>query len=84
MGARCSKSPRAHRNFVRRFFPSLADERGSEVVEFGLVLLPLMAFVFLIIDVAWLCFAQESLQYAVETGVRAAVTSYVPGGFTGS
>ncbi len=83
MGARCSKSPRARRNFLRRFLPKLADETGSEIVEFGLVLLPLMAFVFLIIDVAWLCFAQESLQYAVETGVRSAVTSYVPNGFSG-
>ena len=83
MGARCFKLPRAHARFVRRFFPSLADETGSEIVEFGLVLLPLMAFVFLIMDVGWICLAQESLQYAVETGVRAAVTGYVPGGFTG-
>jgi len=73
MGARCYKPPRARRSFVRHFLPNLADETGSEIVEFGLVLLPLMAFVFLIIDVAWICFAQESLQYAVETGVRAAV-----------
>ncbi len=58
---------------------SFADEAGSELVEFGLVLLPLLAFVFLIIDVAWMCFAQESLQHAVQVGIRAAVTSYVPG-----
>lgn len=39
-----------------------------------------MAFVFLIIDVAWICFAQSSLQHAVQAGVRSAVTSYVPPG----
>jgi Flp pilus assembly protein TadG len=59
------------------------DETGSEVVEFGLVLLPLLAFVFLIMDVAWMCFAQASLQHAVQVGVRAAITSYLPTGATG-
>ncbi len=73
MGARCSSLPRARRKFVRPFFSNLADETGSEIVEFGLVLLPLLAFVFLIMDVAWICFAQASLQHAVQTGVRAAV-----------
>ncbi len=73
MGARCFKPPRARRAFLRRFFPVFSDEAGSQIVEFGLVLLPLMAFVFLIIDVAWICFAQASLQHAVQMGVRAAV-----------
>ncbi len=58
----------------------MADEAGSQIVEFGLVLLPLMASLFLIMDVAWLCFAQASLQFAVQSGVRAAVSGYVPAG----
>lgn len=61
---------------------TLSDEAGSEVVEFGLVLLPLIGFVFLIMDVAWICFAQASLQHAVQVGVRAAITSYIPQGVT--
>jgi Flp pilus assembly protein TadG len=56
------------------------EETGSQVIEFGLVLLPLMAFVFLIIDVAWICFAQASIQHAVQVGVRAAVTNTLPNG----
>ena len=61
-----------------RFFTRFKDETGSEVVEFGLVLLPLLAFLFLIMDVAWICFAQASLQHAVQVGVRAAVVNPVP------
>jgi len=52
------------------------------VIEFGLVLLPLLAFLFLIMDIAWICFAQSSLQHAVQVGVRAAVSGYVPTGTT--
>ena len=59
------------------------DETGSELVEFALVILPLMAFVFLIMDIAWICFAQASLQHAVQVGVRSAVTSYMPTGVSG-
>ena len=50
------------------------------MIEFGLVLLPLLAFLFLIMDIAWICFAQSSLQHAVQVGVRAAVSGYVPAG----
>ena len=65
---------------IRASKGAFSDEAGSQIVEFGLVLLPLMAVTFLITDVAWICFAQASLQHAVQAGVRAAVTSYVPGG----
>jgi Flp pilus assembly protein TadG len=54
---------------------STNPERGSEIVEFGLVMLPLLAFVLLIIDIAWILFAQSTLQHAVSEGVRYAVTS---------
>jgi TadE-like protein len=55
-----------------------SKEAGSQAVEFSLILLPLLAFVFLIIDVSWICFASASLQHAVQIGVRAAVSGYVP------
>ncbi len=55
--------------------PSSKFERGSEVIEFGLVIMPLLAFVLLIADVAWVLFAQSTLQYAASEGVRYAVTS---------
>lgn len=52
-----------------------AGQRGSEVVEFGLVSLPLLAFVFLILDACWVLFAQATLSNAARMGVRYAITS---------
>ena len=79
MLARWNNSPGsdALSTLVRSFAP-FKDETGSQIVEFGLVLLPLLAFLFLIIDIAWICFAQSSLQYAAQMGVRAAVVNPVP------
>ena len=70
---------------LRAQFPIAAflDETGSQIVEFGLVILPLMGVLFLIMDVSWICFAQMSLQHAVQVGVRSAVTGYMPSGFGG-
>jgi len=59
---------------------SLGSEKGSEIVEFGLVILPLLAFVFLIMDTAWVLFAQSTLQHAVCEGVRYAVTGQTMAG----
>lgn len=53
----------------------LRREKGAQTVEFGLIFLPLLGVLFLIIDVSWLVFAQGSLQWAVQQGVRYAVTS---------
>ncbi len=66
-----------------RFFSRWGNETGSQTIEFGLVLLPLLAFLFLICDIAWICFAQSSLQYAVQMGVRAAVVNPAPPQGTG-
>lgn len=52
----------------------LRDDSGSEIVEMGFVMIPLIGVVFLIMDVCWVCFAQEMLQHAVQVGVRSAVT----------
>lgn len=59
---------------------SLNSEKGSEIVEFGLVIVPLLAFILLIVDIAWVLFAQSTLQYAVSEGVRYAVTSQTMSG----
>ncbi len=52
-------------------------QRGSQVVELSLVLLPLCALIFLILDIAWAFYVKATLQNAVREGVRYAVTSQV-------
>lgn len=58
------------RNKVRR-------ERGSVFVEFSLVLIPLLAVMFLTIDLAWILFGWASLQEGVREGVRWGVTGEI-------
>jgi len=48
--------------------------RGSEIVEFSLVLLPLFAMTAVLVDTAWAIFAKSALQRAVRMGVREGVT----------
>ncbi len=45
-------------------------ERGAEIVEFGLVLIPMLALMFLAVNTAWAFFARATLQEAVREGVR--------------
>ena len=49
-------------------------EAGAEIVEFGLVMVPMFGILFLIVDLSWMLFARATLQYAVREGVRYAVT----------
>jgi Flp pilus assembly protein TadG len=49
-------------------------EEGSVMVEFALLLLPLMAMLFLTMDVAWLIFGWACIQEGAREGVRYAVT----------
>jgi len=49
-------------------------QRGAELVEFTLVMIPMFGILFLTIDLAWMLFARATLQYAVREGVRYAVT----------
>lgn len=49
-------------------------ERGSETLEFTLVLLPLLAALFVLLDISWAVFAKSTLQRAVRVGVRRGVT----------
>jgi Flp pilus assembly protein TadG len=55
-------------------------ERGSEILEFTLVLLPALAFLFLLLNVAWAVYSRATLQYAVAQGVRYAITSQTMSG----
>ena len=54
-------------------------QRGSEMLEFTLVLLPMLMFLFLILDIAWAVYSRATLQYAVAQRVRYAVTSQTIG-----
>ncbi len=54
-------------------------QRGSDMLEFTLVLLPFLGFTFLILNVAWAVYTRATLQHAVLQGVRFAVTSQTIG-----
>ena len=51
------------------------NERGSTIVEFALILLPMFGFLMLTLDIAWLIFAWACLNEGVREGVRFAITS---------
>jgi Flp pilus assembly protein TadG len=59
-----------------------ARERGAALVEFALVLIPFLALVLLIFDVAWAIFAQATIQEAVREGVRVGITATASGACT--
>jgi len=48
--------------------------RGSEAIEFTLVLLPLFSITAVLVDTSWAVFAKSALQRAVRLGVRSGVT----------
>lgn len=58
-----------------RFRLRKQKQRGTELVEMTLVMLPMLMFLFLLLDVAWAVYSRSTLQYAVAQGVRYAVTS---------
>jgi Flp pilus assembly protein TadG len=60
-----------------------ARQSGSVLVEFSLVILPLMAMMFLLLDTAWLFFAKSSMEEAVREAVRAGITGKLQTGTTG-
>jgi len=53
-------------------------QRGSEMIEFTLVLLPFLGFTFLILNIAYAVYEQATIEHAVEQGVRYAITSPNP------
>lgn len=48
--------------------------RGSELLEFTLVIFPMIAMITVLIDTAWAVYAESTLQRAVRIGVRDGVT----------
>ena len=46
-----------------------------ELIEFTLVLLPLLGFTFLLLDMGWAVYKRATLQFAVREGCRYAVTN---------
>src|SRR6185503_4542031 len=61
-----------HRN--TRQSASRRRQRGSEILEFGLTFLPMMGFIFLLLDLSWAIWVKSTLQHAVLQGVRYAIT----------
>jgi Flp pilus assembly protein TadG len=55
-------------------------QRGAELVEFSLVVIPLFGILFLVVDLSWMLFARATLQFAVREGVRYAVTGQTMSG----
>jgi hypothetical protein len=49
--------------------------RGVELIEFTLVLMPLLGFTFLLLDLGWMIYKRATLQFAVREGCRYAVTN---------
>ncbi len=56
-------------------------QRGSALIEFSMMLLPLLACVFMTLDLAWILFTWASIQEGVREGVRFAVTGQVLQGY---
>lgn len=49
-------------------------QAGSTLVEFSLLILPLLALLFMIVDVAWFIFGWACIQEGAREGVRYAIT----------
>jgi hypothetical protein len=68
---------KSHLSSSSTAFPrkSRADRRsGAELIEFTLVLLPLLAMLFVLLDFAWIVFAQATMVRAVRVAVRTGIT----------
>jgi Flp pilus assembly protein TadG len=60
---------------MRRVKSKRYRTRGVEVVEFALVLLPMLGFIFLLLDLGWAVYKRATLQFAVREGCRYAITN---------
>ena len=56
-----------------------SGRRGSQAVEFGLMMIPFLALVFMTLDGAWALLIKATLQHAVQEGVRYGITGQVSG-----
>ena len=59
-------------------------ESGSTLIEFSFVILPLMAFLLMTMDVAWILFGWASIQEGAREGVRYAISCQVSSGLNAS
>ena len=55
-------------------------QSGSTLIEFSFVILPLMAFLLMTLDVAWILFGWASIQEGAREGVRYAISCQVSSG----
>ena len=55
-------------------------ERGASLIEFALVIIPLLGLMFGIIAVSWIIFVQNTIQEAVREGVRYGITGQTMSG----
>jgi Flp pilus assembly protein TadG len=72
--------PELERYKPKRSVSYKKNQKGSEILEFTLVLLPMLGFIFLILDIGWAVYSRSVLQYAVAEGVRFAVTDQTVNG----
>jgi len=80
MGIELTKTPdrlQPARSVTR---PRTLRQRGSAFLETGLVILPLMAILFALMDFSIVIFVQNVLRHAVREGVRFAVTQQTGAG----
>jgi Flp pilus assembly protein TadG len=49
-------------------------ERGAEIIEFTLALLPFLVITFVLLDISWAIFVKSTFQQAVRAAVRYGVT----------
>lgn len=59
-------------------------ESGSALIEFALVILPLMGFLLMTMDIAWILFGWASIQEGAREGVRYAISCQVSSGLNAS
>src|SRR5262249_53891925 len=64
----------------RKTFMGRRAERGATMVESAVILVPLLAIFFAIIDFGMAIFLKNTMQFAVRQGVRYAITSQTMAG----
>src|SRR5580700_9875055 len=54
--------------------PRARRRKGSEMIEFTLVFLPMLMMILVLIDISWAVFVKSSMSFAVREGVRKGIT----------
>ena len=53
-------------------------QRGQELIEFSLVLVPMFAMTFVFMDIAWGIYNKVAIEQAVRVGCRYGITNHIP------